>query len=67
MNRKEMGLKWIAIVAIAAMASGCSGISATGGVSPLSFLLPGLVLDDSPKALPSERPPKAPARMENNS
>lgn len=67
MNRKVMGLKWIAIVAFASVASGCSGISATGGVSPLSFLLPGLVLDDSPKALPSERPLEAPTRMENNS
>jgi hypothetical protein len=40
---------WLAIpVALALVGAGCSGINASGGVSPASFFLPGIMRADPP-------------------
>jgi hypothetical protein len=36
--------------------SGCSGVNATGSVSPASFLLPGLMKNDAPFNPPTLTP-----------
>ncbi|HXT40914.1 MAG TPA: hypothetical protein VN887_12950 [Candidatus Angelobacter sp.] len=36
--------------AFALLGAGCSGINATGSVSPATFLLPGFMQTDPPKA-----------------
>ena len=44
-------------LAFAAMViTGCSGINYTHGVSPASFLLPGLVNNEEPKATTEDAP-----------
>jgi hypothetical protein len=43
---------WAIIPAIAAVGAGCSGINVTKSVSPATFLLPGLLKADPPKADP---------------
>ena len=47
--RKLQQAGCIAVLLVAtALLSGCSGISATKSISPLDFLLPGLLKNDSP-------------------
>jgi len=45
--------KWFrvgALVALLAVGAGCSGIRYSRGVSPATFLLPGLMKNDAPAA-----------------
>ena len=67
MKWKELGWKMCAIGAFTAVTTGCSGIAASGGVSPLSFLLPGLVMDESTGTPPEDVVIVSSVRPENNS
>ena len=43
--------KWLraaGLLAVVALGAGCSGIHASKSVSPLDFILPGLIKNDSP-------------------
>lgn len=45
--------KWlhgVALVALVVLGAGCSGIHASKSVSPATFLLPGLMKNESPAA-----------------
>lgn len=55
--------KWLraaGLLAVVALGAGCSGINASKSVSPLDFILPGLIKNGAPKqdsmpaALPGE-------------
>jgi len=49
------------IPAVALMVTGCGGFSASQGVSPASFFLPGLLKADPPPAQPERAlPPEEP-------
>jgi len=50
------------IAGLTVLATGCGGLHASYGVSPLSFFLPGLVKADSKPA----NDPKSPALNEHN-
>ena len=58
-----MTLNWkilrLALVpaAVLLLCAGCGGINATGGVSPASFFLPGLLKADPPPAHPDSTLP----------
>jgi hypothetical protein len=43
---------------------GCSGINASHSVSPLDFLLPGILRNDAPPAQPDGNLPAAPPPKE---
>ena len=49
LNRILLGT---ALVLLAAFGNGCSGINASGSVSPLTFFLPGFVKNDSKQTTP---------------
>jgi hypothetical protein len=38
------------------LGAGCSGINATGSVSPATFLLPGIMQADPPRTRPPQTP-----------
>ncbi len=45
--------KWLraaGLLAVVALGAGCSGIHASKSVSPLDFILPGLIKNDAPAA-----------------
>jgi hypothetical protein len=39
------------------LGAGCSGINASKSISPLDFLLPGILKADPPKVQPDGQPP----------
>lgn len=43
------------LLGVAGLVTGCSGINATKSVSPLDFLLPGLMQNDKPVAPAAEK------------
>lgn len=45
------------VLALPFLVAGCGGFSASQGVSPASFLLPGLLKADPPKAQPEQTLP----------
>ena len=45
-NWKWLGRAWL--LAVIALGAGCSGINASKSVSPLDFLLPGLIKNETP-------------------
>lgn len=55
------GLCVLAATAVAAIGTGCGGISASPSVSPGSFFLPGLMKNEAPKQAPASTVPAAPA------
>lgn len=61
MKRKSFLFAMLAVVTIS-LATGCTGIRASGGVSPLTFLLPGLVQHEEPAVHPTGKPPLMAAR-----
>jgi len=50
-------LRLAACFGLLTLAAGCGGFSASQGVSPASFLLPGLLKADPPKAQPEQTLP----------
>jgi len=59
---KRKSIRDLALVALAVLAAGCSGINASHSISPASFLLPGLLKADPPPAqtAPAETDPTLP-------
>ena len=55
LNWKKLRLALVPVVLL--LCAGCGGISATGGVSPASFFLPGLLKADPPPAHPDSTLP----------
>jgi len=49
------------LLAVMAFCAGCSGIHASKSVSPLDFILPGLIKNDAP--VPTPAAPCAPAEL----
>jgi len=47
-HKQVLGLYAFAFALIAAVATGCSGINASKSISPLDFLLPGLMQNCPP-------------------
>jgi hypothetical protein len=47
-HNKTFGLDALGFTLIAAVATGCSGINATKSISPLDFILPGLMQNCPP-------------------
>jgi len=45
----------LGLLAVIALASGCSGINASGSVSPASFLLPGLTETTPNASVPADK------------
>jgi hypothetical protein len=57
-------LRLAIFAAILALAAGCSGFSGSYGVSPATFLLPGLMQADPPPKTPEAETPPTVARGE---
>jgi hypothetical protein len=50
--RKTLPLAMLALL-VALLGAGCGGISGSGSVSPIDFLMPGIIKNDRPPAKPA--------------
>jgi hypothetical protein len=47
-HKQTLGLSALSLALLSAVATGCSGINASKSVSPIDFLLPGLMQNSPP-------------------
>jgi len=52
-------LRWITTAALLLLGAGCSGVNVSKSVSPLDFILPGLIKADPPPTQPEKPTPAA--------
>jgi hypothetical protein len=55
---KRIQITWLLALAALPFLAGCGGINATHSVSPLYFLLPGLLKAEPPAVLPDPNVPE---------
>lgn len=56
MTKAKRVFRILGLVAAAVLVTGCSGVNYTHGVSPATFLLPGLVNNEEPAPAATEIP-----------
>ena len=63
MNRNWKCIQLVVLVATLALGAGCGGLHASKSISPATFLLPGLMMNETPAAQDSIISPALPGEL----